>query len=330
MISLQIEVTNYMKKQFRCLFTVLSLILSYTTPYTIATDTSSNTEHMVKNNSIVCEYVRNPFEKSLTTVSDVETLMQSLGMEKTAIQNLTEKDITRIGSASKITTITSYIKVDHNGNITYLSEQDINEELEAISNNNARKQDTYEDTYMRVWHAVEKLDDETYQMTSSARWLKMPVCRDYDMIGSCAQKIMIVPDSYSGYVSYDVDTVIAGTHSSSTYKKNLNEFNLLSDGVYTGLGSKFILKTDETMDGVNTIYSNCVAYLTFQSKLNHPSTTSVFTSCASYDHSRVSLSLSPSLEISASGSNIISVTFAKLDTRVDYRRVQLQVKPSEE
>lgn len=110
--------------------------------------------------------------------------MVLLGMDETALNNLTPNERESIYSCESITSSTAYLKISESEGISYLAEEEaLKQSLMCASD----AQGTYEDAYIRVWHAAIHEGNGVYLMTTDARWLKMPFFRGTDALGSISQ-----------------------------------------------------------------------------------------------------------------------------------------------
>ena len=137
--------------------------------------------------------------------SEVKALLLELGMDQYAIDNLTDEDLAKYAVSPRSVTSVSYSKVDNNDNVTYLEEDVaiaeaaiVHNAQEVMRQNLANgiqtiDQDTYQDSYMRVFYMVTYNWDESFTFSTDARWLTMPFFRGKDVIGSVAQDCTVTP-----------------------------------------------------------------------------------------------------------------------------------------
>lgn len=293
-----------------------------------------------ENNSISDNAVSTCSDNSTENIDYAETkeLLLELGMEQYAIDNLTEEDLERYSNSPKIVATVSYSKVDENNNVIYLSEDVAIEEAEEVAQNeNARiqnalngiqtvDQNTYQDSYMRVFFMTTYLGDGQYTFSTDARWLTMPAFRWTDVIGASAQHCTVDPDTRSGYVEYDRLLIGAGVNTTTPIHSSLSSslFDEASDGTFYGSGAKIDLPYDAiNTTGTSLYYQNYKAHYQYNGYVLDPSTAHRFNALGNYSHSRATIAISPSISIGADGvAGALGISGLSVQ---DVRKVLLQI-----
>lgn len=251
-----------------------------------------------------------------TDFAETKAMLLEMGMEQYAIDNLTDEDLIKYANCKRIVSTVSYSKVDENDNVTYLCEDVAIEEAEvAAMEENARiqnaingiqtaDQDTYQDSYMRVFFMTTYHWDGSYTFSTDARWLTMPAFRWTDVIGASAQLCTVTPSSRSGYVEYDRKLVGLGVNTTTPVHTALSSstFAEANDGTFFGSGAKIDLPYDAiNQSGTSMYYQNYKAHYQYDGHVTNPAVAHYFNAVGSYTHSRATLSFSPSISIGADG-----------------------------
>jgi hypothetical protein len=266
--------------------------------------------------------------------AETKALLLALGMEQAFIDNLSAETLDKYANSPKLIGVTTYSKVDMDGNAVYIDESaalaaaQVNAEVQAqmgasISGEpmtQTRAQQTYEDSYMRVFYLVSSLGNNVYNFSTDARWLTMPFFRGYDSIGACAMNATVTPGTASGYVSYDITETISGrtTHSSDRY--DISNCLRAVNGNWYGSAGVFNLPTDRHFGDVSTMFKNFKAHYEYEGHAN----STYFNTIGSYDHTRFRLSFEPSVSIDTSGSFSASIGL-EVDSATDTRGVELEI-----
>jgi hypothetical protein len=246
---------------------------------------------------------------------ETKELLIDLGMEQYAIDNLTNEDLERYARSPKIVTSVTYSKIDSEGKEIYLDESVAIQEASVIQKIQEDKiqnkingietleQDTYEDSYMRVFHSAVNNWNETITFTTDARWLTMPFYRSNDSIGSAAQGCTVINDSRSGYIEYD--TRITGFGYSDVYSEHKDlpssQFQLISDGTFFGTGAVVKLPVDADSATQSVYNTNYKAHFQYSEHIMDPSFPHWYQTVGSYSHSRKTVVSDVSLGIGLKG-----------------------------
>ena len=241
---------------------------------------------------------------------ETKKMLLELGMEQDFIDNLTDEDLEHYSNSTNLVGTITYHKTDENNNKTVVSEDEAYQEVNRIKNNmslrSAREQDTYEDSYMRVYHLVSQYRDTVeFLFSTDARWLWMPVFRGKDSIGSCAIYVDADTGSGRGYYSYDITTNRNGRIENNQYYKNIfaEDFQDATTLESSGMATIIELPSDIERDGYNIVHTNFKAHAQHYASISLPNSETHFRSYGTYDHARLIID-SPKISIDGSGGTI--------------------------
>lgn len=271
---------------------------------------SGNVSESVDSNKTVRIYTKDTKPNLESTEEETKEVLLELGMESIAVENLSNSEMKELNNSSTITATTSYIKVDENSNVSYVTEEEALYEAAKIQAKGYAGQDTIQDTYMRVWHALSYLGNGAYHVITDARWLNMPFWRSTDAIGACVQFLTITGGTQEGYYSYDTTTVTT-TSTKKTSSGNIKITNVksASDGNFYGCAGLFNLPKDLSTSSKTVKHSNLFAHFSYKGHMNFPTTTTYFNSTGTYIHVQIGVQISPSLTVTTKGSSgAISLT----------------------
>ena len=317
-------------KKFFSLFLTGIMVLTLSVP-AFASEPSRNIspnieikEYVDSENRVIRTYNKETNAVASRSASaPIEDVLSALGMEDTAIDGLSNDEVESFNESTSITSVTSYIKVDKDGNMFYLSEEEALRELSELRASGF-SQDTYEDDYMRVWHALSYLGNANYQVTTDARWLKMPNFRGTDAVGASVQYLTVTPSSMTGYYSYDY-VKVAGTGTSSGFSGNITirDFGTASDGNFYGCAAYIDLPDDYSTGTTSHKYSDFFVHMSYKGHMNYPTVPCWFNSTGTYVHVYRSVSFDPTLSIDSSGlAGVISLGLKKSE---EPRSAELEV-----
>lgn len=262
-------------------------------------------------------------------------------MEQAFIDNLSTDTLEMYSGATSFVGEVSYTKVNSDNVKTYVTEEEaitsaqlINSEQMIMQEGSLvqnRQQDTYQDSYMRVFYLVTYLGDDDndpgkYYFSTDARWLTMPIFRGTDSIGSCAMECTVTNSSRSGWYEYDtyytygLSSWNTPTHSNMSSSSFQNPVN----GNWYGSGAIINLPNDSATDTSSIIHTNYKAHYEYCGHVNTPTLSKWFNTIGTYDHSRFTIAFSPSLSIDTGGEFTANLG---LDFAVahDIRGVELEV-----
>lgn len=272
---------------------------------------SGNVSEFIDSNKTIRIYTKDavPFNLEPTEEQTKDILLE-LGMERIAAENLSDDEMEALNNSSTITATTSYVKVDENGNISYVSEEEALCEAAKIQANGYAAQKTTQDNYMRVWHALSYLGNASYHVITDARWLNMPYWRSTDAIGACVQFLTITGGTQEGYYSYDTTTVTTTSNSKkSSGNIKITNIKSASKGNFYGCAGLFNLPKDTDTSSKTVTHSNLFAHFSYKGHMNFPTTTTYFNSTGTYIHVQIGVQITPSLTVSTTGTTgAISLT----------------------
>lgn len=286
------------------------------------------------NNKITRVLTRNINENILNSednsFAETKKLLLELGMERDFIDNLSQKDLEEYSKSTQMIGSVSYSKVNQNGDVEYISEAQALSESSAINQQLENQiqplaQDTYEDSYMRVFYLVTYLGNGKYKFSTDARWLTMPLIRSTDSLGSCAQNTTVTNSTRSGWYEYDIEQYINGktttTHSRKTASSS--SFKNAVNGNWYGSVVLLNLPNNQSDAYTSTIYENYKAHYEYTGSVNYPSLESRFNTSGTYDHATIGFSITPSISIGISGTD--ASIGLDITGKHDSRSVELEI-----
>lgn len=256
--------------------------------------------------------------------SETKAILLAIGMEQDFIDKLSVDTLEIYRTSQQLVGITSYTKSDGNGNVEYVDEKVALEESAIINEAQkerakrftsgdkviqTRTQDTYEDSYMRVFYLVTYEGSGEYYYSTDARWLTMPFFRGKDSIGSCAQNATVTNNTRSGWYEYDVTYINLGATTSSYYNASISSSNYKNavNGSWYGSAGIIDLPSDIYSDSYSVMYTNYKAHYEYNGHVTSPASPSWFNTIGTYDHSTFTISFSPSVSIDTSGTVSASI-----------------------
>lgn len=292
-------------------------------------------ETVDENNRIIRTYQKNEQPQAQSTYSlrsvgndtdnyeRTKALLSDLGMGDAFISELSDEQLEEYAASESMTGIVSYTKSDLEGNVIYVSEeeasvyggpstggnQDIMDGGDGGSNVYT---DEVVDSYMRLYYMVIYQGDALYKHIVTAEWLTMPLCRSYDSLGVCSKGLTVEMNSRYGWSSYDytIETLFSSeTENIITYFSS-SDFQQPTNGDWYGAGVVFKLPNTIPSDGYTEYITNYKVYFEYKSKVRQPQEETYLEMNASYDHSKIELVFSPSLEISGNEDVGVSLSVA--------------------
>lgn len=305
--------------------------ISSSTHFTDSGESFTISEYTLDNKQIVRTYKNDGTPSNgISTYSASErnektyAILIALGFDQDVIDQLPNNTLDKYSSSSEISTITSYIKEDTQGQISYLSEEEALVELAAIDYAGAT--DTVTDSYMKLTHTISYQNNALYHFSTTATWLTMPVFRATDSIGSCAPTLSITNSSRYAWCKYTLMTtnLNSGESSTATYTYYPTDFRNAVNGDWYGSACVFNLPNNTTTSDYAQVYSNFKAYYEFEAYLRYPELETYFNSVGTYSHQTYAVNLSPSITIDFDGKTTASISFS-LSSGYDDRSVELQM-----
>lgn len=306
------------------------------------------TEMIDKNHRVIRSFKRDEVNNNIQVrldkidYSETKAMLLELGMEQDFIDKLSLDSLETYRRSKQLIGITSYTKSDADHNVEYV-EEDValaasaiinevqQERIKLLANEDkvvqTRAQDTYEDSYMRVFYLVAYLGSGEYKYSADARWLTMPMFRGKDSIGSCAQNGTVTPDTQYGWYEYDVTHTNFGRITYSYYSADISSSNYQNavNGNWYGSAAIIDLPNDIFSNYTNTVYTNYKVHYEYKGHVTSPESASWFNTTGTYLHSTVALSLSfPSVSINTSGTVSASIGISLLGI-TEPRSVELEI-----
>lgn len=269
--------------------------------------------------------------RSLPDVNEAKAMLIAMGMDEEEVNAFPNETLQEFAMSEEVTVTTSYSKHSESSNqtvgmpegaalaeATSLSSQ---QEAYIIANaqdgispigekpNESTIPGVFEDSYMKITHAVAKLTGGAYKFTTSATWLTMPFFRGYDSIGSCAMNGTVTPNTSSGKYWYTTKTFNLGNVSSIasgdiTITNKSNKVN----GNWYGSAGVFNLPNDPGgSGGVTVMHTDLHAYYEYKGHVSQPKVESYFNTVGTYSHSTISIASNPSVSIDTSGTASASI-----------------------
>lgn len=259
----------------------------------------------------------NPIQEPKNICHDeTKKLLFTLGMEKAFIDKLSDEDLEIYATSPQIIGTVSYAKLDAQNNITYLSEDmaiqesaELNQKLENLYLNNSQiqpfSQNTYEDSYMRIFYMVTYLGNGNYKFSTDARWLTMPFFRGKDSVGACAQTSTVTNSTRSGWYEYDITHINNGKATYDSYYGTIKSgaFKNAINGNWYGSAGIIDLPNDTHGQNSSTLYNNFKAHYEYHGHLNNFSLPAWFSTTGSYSHATIAISFTPSVKIGLKGAS---------------------------
>lgn len=339
-----------MLKRFLCIFFALMMCLS-TSVFAFADGASTEYKsddfivgnyHIVEticdDNRIVREMVLSPVNLFSSNDDDIKGALAAVGFDEAVLDNLSDEELNEYSQASRICTVTTFVKTDADGVSSYVSESDalqaaavINAEEEALRSAGDWKYNEAitEDRYMKLTFTVVFAGDSLGSFTSSvdARWLTMPLCRGKDGIGATSQLSTFTPGTESAYYTYTKKTYYNGNLSSTVAglgsKTAITTFKSVSDGTFWGRAAIFQLPLDTFIEDSNgnttqEIYTNLFVHMEYKGKVNLPQQQMNINAAATYAHAEIQIIFSPGITLKyKSSAASIGLTLTEKQTQRD-------------
>lgn len=242
------------------------------------------------------------------------TILAQLGMDEFFINQLTDEQLDEYANAKSFVSISSYIKTDAEGNISYVSKSDatnsayaINDRIDQIIFDGNGDLDSasasYSDEYLHIYLLIIYKGDGTYKFSTDAEWLTLPYFRGNDSLGICAQDISIINSSRSGWISTtcEYDTMLGSSSETQKNTFTASDMQNVTNGVWDGSAALFNLPNNFVDVEFQQIYSEIKVHYEFNARVRYPSLESYFNASATYSHTELGLAFSPSVSIDSNG-----------------------------
>ena len=214
------------------------------------TDESGNIIRQYDSGSVVQTYSRELHDDSW-----VKEMLLTMGMRSEVIDSLSQDDLELYAGSGRMYSTETYYRVDENGNNEIVSEETVTQFLSGKARTPGQTfTGQYTDEYIQVFHTAWVSEDgNTIKHSTTASWINMPTFRYTDSLGSCTQKCSVRPETIEGYYSYNSKTGntirvdFVGTDEEGTYTPE-TDFELVTDGNYTGIGVTFPMPDSTALD----------------------------------------------------------------------------------
>lgn len=250
--------------------------------------------------SVACAYAYS------TTAQDSETdrteaILSSLGMSSDFVEELSEDDLNTYAEAERITSTVTYTKMDIDGNVTNVSEDEalqastygaIKEETNFGGDGSLSESKVVTDEYMKLVFVVTYLGDARYRYSIDAEWLTMPLWRYTDCLGAAAQRSATCYGSASGWYKYNVSIVTPTetTNVAESYTFSEDDFVSPTTDGWDGRAVTFNLPDDSVVASeydTTMRYSGFKVHLQYDALVDTPELAVNFNAVASYSHTMV-------------------------------------------
>lgn len=280
------------------------------------------TEKTDNNYSIIRTYTKDiANNKSSKDLDETKALLVSLGMDEDSVDELYTDTLYTFSNSSNIWLTTTYTKIDEKNNTStqvpesvakaeaIKSEYELNL-LKANSNipsfsaniNRATNSEVYKDSYMKVTYAVAYKGGGSYFFSVDAKWLKLPIFRGRDSIGSCAMNCTVTPNTSKGHYSYTTTIVDKFNHVTTNKNKIeiTNRQNAINGNWYGSAGI-FTLPKNGANSQSSVSHKNIKAHYEYSGHISNPDQANWFNTVGTYDHSTAGISPSASIGIDIGG-----------------------------
>ena len=332
------------KNVLACLMVIAMAISLCASAYAVEENSVMSEQNILEtvdsNHRIIRTFEREPSSPSINSIGNTMTtndILLALGMEQDFIDKLSDEDLEIYATSPKMVATISYAKIDAENNVTYVTESEAIQEAEAMREAQKDKieelkigvlpgqemktnaQDTYEDSYMRVFYLVTDMGNGLYFFSTDARWLTMPFFRSKDSLGACAQNCTVDYATRSGWYEYDITEVNAGSVTYDYYWDSIDEddFKNAINGSWYGSAGILNLPNDGYSETYSIMFDDFKAHYEYKGYVNYTELESYFNTSGTYDHATVAISFSPSVSIGIDGpsASIGLNIFGATDTR---------------
>lgn len=313
-------------KRLLSIYLVFAMLLLNVIPS--SAEGSSSSKKVLLENGYITETIGEYGQKNLTLhrkaerelrtaksngIEQAEEELLALGLSDTIVATMPEDELINYASGGDIKASISYYRVRKDGTWTQVSEEmavAASKDISPIDITKPDEQDQTQDAYIRVWHALQNIGENDYRFATAAVWLKMPVFRWTDSLGSVAMNCTVKPHTASGRYSYDCyhsnnrgELIEHLTNEDTVTNFKTSDFRNPIKGNFQGVGAMFQIPPDQLSDMEDCyVYSDYQVYVEYVGSVDTPTLTRDLNSYGTYDHSEVRLSFAPELTIDARGS----------------------------
>lgn len=327
---------------------VLSLVLAFCLCFMVAMpawatemveeENPFNITQTVKNNVVTRVYERDSNDGiELTSDSDYEqtkALLSEMGMEQDFIDELSDEKLEYYSTVPQIMSTVTYVRVEPDGKQFYIDEETALKEAEEINAQMDIMPLTAveeENRYMRIYFEVTPYGKGAYTHSIDQRWITMPIIRGTDGICSSAKHCHGLLSGASGWYLYNKNFDDGSSIMSGKINIPKSCISTIKDADYGGLGAYFIVAPNmEGSDGYRV--SDFKVHFEYISSVDFPDNSLNFAPAATYSHTTVGLTFSPTfglvrsegkfgiqLGVHAGVQIAVDNTFAEFETDIQYR-----------
>ena len=238
--------------------------------------------------------------------TDVRNMIANMGMIESEVELLSSEELDLYRDAQAMWSTSTYYQVnEETGIIMTLSEEEMSQELLLANAERAGQMVENDNTKYNVYlyHSATLLDNGYYNFVTEAKFLTMPFWRGTDTMGSCAMEIANTLVQESGRITVTKTVLSNGQTTVTTPQTQLtsDDIDLKILGDYTGAGVIVNLPEDVSVNVGGTpymeTYTDYTVHLEFVGGVRHPTLVTRFNSYATYSHSTVAITVSPSLRL---------------------------------
>lgn len=262
-------------------------------------------------------------------------LLSILGLKKSVIDNLSSEELQDTRDSLMITTVQQYSKVNENGEIVYMPQDQALAEVAAIRAKGITITDEspYSDQYMKITVAAETLSGAKVKIFTTAEWLTDPFFRGKDTIGACAKYVTVLNSSRCGYLQYTHETRTQNGDLISREPKQeikFKDFQNASNGSFYGAGANFDLPNDTYGPSAGVyeeVYTDFLAYFSYEGHVEFPDQAMYFNITGTYTHTEIAITFNPSLSVSISGGSGSIAPSVMLNKRSRTAQIEVNYNP---
>jgi hypothetical protein len=157
---------------------------------------------------------------------------------------------------------------------------------------------------IKVDHSASYMGNGIYLFSTDITWLKMPLVRDIDSIGSCARDCKVIEGTSTGTFSYDKTTIVEGKTTTTRETGTIapSDCQSIEDGFWTGSACTIHLPEDKVTPHTTTYIKNYTVHYEYQGYVAKPTLEMYFNSVGIYCHSIFAPGFkAPSISMSETG-----------------------------
>ena len=255
------------------------------------------------------------------SIDNTQNMLIAMGRNKTSVSLLSEDEISEYANATRVCSITSYERIDSNGNRTIVTEAEALAAVASVEGDQIIGEELPDNSYIYLYHEILCVNNSTgdIKFTTEAEWLTMPATRGTDALGSCAQSTVITPDSIGGlywYTKeyYDVYGNVIEEETPAQTAQTIAEdsFQTVTNNSFYGVGATFTLPADHipaTNYHETYTYSDFFVSVHYRAHIRNPNRPIQFSSVGTYSHKTLSIIQASPLDITSSSNYPAEVSF---------------------